>query len=113
MSSSNIAPVVDEFGALKAEIARLEKRAEKLRAQLIECGTGVHEGEKYHVSVTLDERVMLPIKAARKKLIELGVSRRWFDEHETRRETFYVKPTQLGRRRRTTASDTNNILTFP
>lgn len=58
----------DLFGDLKAEVAKLMERHDALKAELIAMGTGVHEGERYRVTVSKSERETLDMEAVRAKL---------------------------------------------
>lgn len=59
---------VDRLGLLMAEIARLEKEANKLKAALKEHGAGIISGDLYQATVSVSERETLDMDAVRAKL---------------------------------------------
>lgn len=62
------AQIVDEIGALKAEIAPLTEKLEALEAALKAHGVGEHAGELFEAKVFEQERSNLDMKAVREKL---------------------------------------------
>lgn len=68
MSKSNIAPLVDELGQLRAEMADLEKRASAIKETLIEAGIGAYEGNTFRATVSKSTRNTLDLEAVREKL---------------------------------------------
>lgn len=60
--------IVDRIGALKAQIAPLEKQLKKLQDELKARGAGRYEGELYDASVILSTRESLDLVAVRAKL---------------------------------------------
>jgi hypothetical protein len=66
--NSNLKPLVDELGAIKAQIADLEIREKKLRDQLVAIGPGAYDGDNYRATVSSSERDTLDMKAVREKL---------------------------------------------
>ena len=60
--------IVDRIGALKAQIAPLEKQLKKLQDELKARGAGRYEGELYDASVYNVERSTLDQDAVRAKL---------------------------------------------
>lgn len=65
---SNLSPIIDELGVLKAQIANLEAQEKALKDQLIELGAGCYEGQVFKVTVSVAERSNLDMKAVRAKL---------------------------------------------
>ncbi|WP_439398563.1 hypothetical protein ACRQ5Q_14710 [Bradyrhizobium sp. PMVTL-01] len=65
---SNIAPLIDDFALLKAQMADLEEKIKPLRDQIEALGEGAYEGTFYRVTVSKSERANLDSKAVRKKL---------------------------------------------
>lgn len=84
--TSNIAPLIDDYGLLKAQIAELELKADALRAQIVSLGDGNYEGDFYRVTVSTSERSTLDMKAARAKL-----SRQFIAANTTTKTTTTVK----------------------
>jgi hypothetical protein len=60
--------LVDEFGALKAQIAELETREKALRTELIDRGSSVADGTLYSASITEAIRWTLDAKAVRSEM---------------------------------------------
>lgn len=63
-----VSKLIDELGQLKAQIADLEKREEKLKADLRATGVKVAEGELFRVTVTTSDRETLDMEAVRNHL---------------------------------------------
>jgi len=59
------AAIVDELGALKAQIADLTKQETKLKAALIESGYAEIDGSLFRAAVTWTERATLDSEAVR------------------------------------------------
>lgn len=68
MRQSNVAPLVDELGAVKAQIAALAERETALKQALAESGPGAYEGKTFRATVTESVRETLDMKAVREKL---------------------------------------------
>ena len=66
--TSNIGPLIDDYGLLKAQIAELELKAKPLHEQIVALGEGAYEGTFYRVTVSESERGNLNMKKVRKKL---------------------------------------------
>lgn len=60
--------LVDRIGALKAQIAPLEKQLKKLQDELKAQGAGRYEGDLYDATVSVSIRETLDMAAARAKL---------------------------------------------
>ena len=60
--------IVDRIGALKAQIAPLEKQLKKLQDELKARGPGRYEGELYDATVFTSTRDLLDMDAVRAKL---------------------------------------------
>lgn len=60
--------IVDRIGALKAEIAPLERQLKKLQDELKARGPGRYEGELYDATVFNQVRDLLDMDAVRAKL---------------------------------------------
>jgi hypothetical protein len=74
---------VDQIGEVKAKIADLKKLEEALLATLKEEGPGEYEGEFFRVVISeVEETSKLDIKAAEKKLRQLGVDGRWINKNQ-------------------------------
>jgi ribose 5-phosphate isomerase len=65
---TNTAKLVDELGAIKAQIAVLTRAEEKLKTQLKEYGPGEYNGNTFRATVTESERATLDMDAVRAKL---------------------------------------------
>ncbi len=73
---------IDRLGLLQAQAAPLLTKIKNLKDEIAaELGVGSHEGSWYRVSVVDAVRNSLPIKTARAKLRDLGVTARWFRDH--------------------------------
>ena len=66
--------LVDRIGALKAQIAPLEKQLKKLQDELKARGAGRYEGDLYDASVILSTRESLDMDAVRAKLSHQFIS---------------------------------------
>ena len=66
--NSNIGPLIDDYGLLKAQIAALELKAKPLHEQIAAQGEGAYEGTFFRVTVSESERGTLNQKAVRRKL---------------------------------------------
>lgn len=88
---SNIAPLADELGKIKAAIAELETKEQELRAEIIAAGHDAIEGDIYRVVVIKSVRETLDARAAREKLLELSVSPQWFACHTKKTDVTTVK----------------------
>ena len=66
--NTNLKPLVDELGKLKAQIADLEIREKALADQLKAIGLGAYDGEQYRATVSFSERETLDMKVVREKL---------------------------------------------
>jgi hypothetical protein len=60
--------LVDEFGALKAQIAELETREKALRTELIGRGSADADGTHYSASITEAVRWTIDAKAVRSEM---------------------------------------------
>jgi len=60
--------IVDRIGALKAQIAPLEKQLKKLQDELKARGAGNYEGVMYDANVSIGTRSQLDMDAVRAKL---------------------------------------------
>jgi hypothetical protein len=67
-NTSNVAPLIDALGDLKAQIAELEKREAELKKELKALGPGNHVGERYTMTISEQKRDVLDMKAVREKL---------------------------------------------
>lgn len=66
--ASNIGPIVDDYGRLKAKIADLLLQAEPLHAQIVAQGPGAYEGKLFRTTVSKSERANLDMDKVREKL---------------------------------------------
>ena len=64
--------LVDDIGALRAEIADRQARCKELESYLRESGPGEYEGRAYRITVSVSERATTAWKAIAEKL---GASR--------------------------------------
>lgn len=64
----NLAPLVDELGVLKAQIAELATRETAIKKQLIEAGFPEVDGVLYRATVNKTVRETLDMDAVRAKL---------------------------------------------
>lgn len=60
--------IVDQLGHLMADIARLEKQAAALKAELKKSGPGTYEGDLFQANISVSERETLDMDAVRSKL---------------------------------------------
>lgn len=69
---------IDRLGSLKAQIAELQAQADAIADDLRARGPGAYEGSLFKATVT-DETLVetFDAKAAKAKLVELGVSDQW------------------------------------
>jgi hypothetical protein len=67
-TSSNLEPLIDALGDIRARIAELEKKETEIKNALKELEPGAYEGERYRLTVTLADREKLDMEAVREKL---------------------------------------------
>lgn len=60
--------MVDDLGFLMAQIAKLEKQANALKAELKAKGPGTYEGYVFQANISVSERDSLDMEAVRAKL---------------------------------------------
>ena len=65
MTTSNIAPLVDELGDTRARIAALERREQQLRDEVAQLGAGEHRGKKWVAKVKLQRHSRVDTQALR------------------------------------------------
>ena len=71
---------VDRLGALKAQIAELEREADAIADSLRAQGKGTYEGSLFKASVSDEALVQtFDAAAAKAKLLEVGVAQSWID----------------------------------
>lgn len=80
--------IVDRIGALKAQMAPLEKQLKKLQDELKARGDGRYEGELYDATVFTSQRDKLDFDAVRAKL-----SRQFLLANTSQTEVVTVKVT--------------------
>jgi hypothetical protein len=59
---------IDKLGDLLAQIATLEREANKIKAELKSAGPGAYEGDLFRATVSVSERETLDMDAVREKL---------------------------------------------
>tara|TARA_R110000868_G_scaffold114309_6_gene306322 strand:- start:2408 stop:2692 length:285 start_codon:yes stop_codon:yes gene_type:complete len=68
-TSQTLEQMIDELGAIKAQLSNLESKESKLKATITEMiGVGAHEGEMFRVSVSVSQRETLDMEAVRNHL---------------------------------------------
>ena len=67
-NTSNLHPLVDELGHIKAQMANLAMREKALKDQLVAAGVGAYEGDDYRASVSHSIRETLDMDAVREYL---------------------------------------------
>lgn len=81
------ARIVDDLGAVRAQIAELKAREVALSSAIKAEGFGAYEGALFRATVSeVAASSTLDPKAAEAKLRELGVDGRWFSKHQKVRE---------------------------
>jgi hypothetical protein len=88
---SNIKALVDQLGAVKAQLADISKIEKALKDELISLGVGSYDGETFSASVSETVRESIPVADAVEKLEELGVSKQWFVAHTKKSPVTTVK----------------------
>ncbi len=80
--------IVDELGALKAQVSDLTKREKALKDEIIRRldGFGVTEGALFRAAVSTSTTCSLDTKAIREKMPEA-----WLQAHSKQRETTTVR----------------------
>lgn len=86
--TNDLTDTVDRLGMIKAQIAELKAKEDRLRAILIESGPGAYEGEFYRATVSESERHTLDMDAVRDKL-----SAKWIAAHTNVTEVTMVRVT--------------------
>lgn len=85
----NVANIVDELGAIKADIADLDRKKKELEATLKVHGVGTYDGSLYRVAISeVAAGLSLDPAAAERKLRELGVDGRWFSKNQKERAAY-------------------------
>jgi hypothetical protein len=88
MAKPNISQAIDDFGAICAEIADLERKKAALRAILVAGVDGAAEGDLFRVTVSIAQRETLDMAAVREHL-----SRQFIAAHTNITEVTVVKAT--------------------
>ena len=65
---NNLSTIIDELGALKAEIADLQAREKSMKEALGDLEAGSYEGERYRISISVSDRDTLDMTAVREHL---------------------------------------------
>jgi hypothetical protein len=65
---NNLSTIIDELGALKAEIADLPAREKSMKEALGDLEAGSYEGERYRISISVSDRDTLDMTAVREHL---------------------------------------------
>lgn len=68
MAKTNLSTLIDQLGAIKAQIAGLEAQEKALKTALQDLEPGKHTGEKYELTISDSERNTLDMEAVRAKL---------------------------------------------
>jgi len=73
---TNLTTLIDQFGALAAQIAELEIQKSAMKAAFADLAVGNYEGEDYRLSVTAPEREKLSdeMKARQKAVVDEAVA---------------------------------------
>lgn len=66
--TSNVTPLIDELGRIKAEMARLAVIESSIKKQIVAMGPGAYEGELFRATVSEIETDRLDMEAVRQKL---------------------------------------------
>lgn len=61
-----MANIIDQYGALDAQIKQLEEAKAKLKSELIARGIGVYEGDEYFVDIQEYDREQISAPLVRK-----------------------------------------------
>jgi hypothetical protein len=82
-NTSNIAPLVDAYGELKARIAELEEQERALKRELATLQPGAYEGEAYRLTISESDRLTRDeaFKARIEELIEEHITPRYAKAH--------------------------------
>lgn len=75
LSGSNIAPLVDALGRVKAQIAPLAKEEKTLKEQFSALGEGIYCGKLFDASVSFSERETLDAEMVAKYLTAAQLKR--------------------------------------
>jgi hypothetical protein len=70
---SNVAPLIDDLGDIRAEIARLEQQHDLMREQVASLGEGVHRGSRWTAEVKVQKRDRVDVTALRKTMPQVAV----------------------------------------
>lgn len=85
----DVVAIVDDLGAIRANIANLERQKKALEESLKLAGPGGYDGELYRASVSeVAPTSSLDPVAAEAKLRELGVDGRWFSKNQKERSGY-------------------------
>lgn len=93
---TSLVSLVDRIGSIDTAIKKLKAERKDFADELAEHGDGVHKGKIFSALVSTFDRVTLPMKVAKAKLKALGVSRRWFHDHEETEQITRVTVDPLG-----------------
>jgi hypothetical protein len=85
MTKTNLSSIIDAWGQLKAQQAKLAAEEKALKAAVAELEPGSYEGELFKLSITMPERAVRDdeFKAAIDALIEASFSRQYVTAHTT------------------------------
>lgn len=65
---TNLGAIIDALGALRAQMADLERQEKELKDTLVDLEPGAYEGDLFRLSISETERAKLDMDAVRKKL---------------------------------------------
>jgi hypothetical protein len=85
-ANSNLGPLADELGEVRAQIAELKEREQELRSEILDVGEDRIRGERFTVGVQRREMMRLDIALIREKMGE-----EWVAKHSKPIKTTIVK----------------------
>lgn len=88
MTKTNLTTIIDQFGALKAQMAELDRQEKALKEALAELEPGAYEGDLFRLTISASERTGQDkaFKARVEELIEEHLSAQYITAHTTRTE---------------------------
>ena len=68
MTQTNLTTLIDQLGALKAQIADLTKQEKAIKEAMEDLSPGAYEGELFRLSISVADRETLDMEAVRAHL---------------------------------------------
>ena len=67
-ANSNLGPLADEFGEVRARLAELKDREQKLRSEILETGAACLRGDRFIVGIRQSQVTRLDVAMIRTEM---------------------------------------------